>query len=93
MHPRQGIASNLLQLVLHRTRELECRAIYLHVVDYNTAAIAFYERNGFWGASLLKGFYTIKCACVVNCYCFAHLISPAPLPARACLAGPQVQPC
>ena len=35
------------------------RALYLHVVSYNTAAIAFYRRNTFEELSLLRDFYCI----------------------------------
>ncbi len=58
----QGIASDMLRLVEHRAREAGCRAIYLHVLAvYNASAVAFYHRHGFWEASLLKGFYNIRC--------------------------------
>lgn len=58
----QGIASDLLRLVERRARELSCRAIYLHVLAvYNASAVAFYRRHEFWEASLLNGFYNIRC--------------------------------
>ena len=58
----QGIASDLLRLVERRAGELSCRAVYLHVLaQFNAPAIAFYHRHGFWEASLLKGFYKIRC--------------------------------
>ena len=57
----QGIASDLLRLVERRARELSCRAIYLHVLaGYNAPATSFYQRHGFWEASLLKGFYNLR---------------------------------
>jgi ribosomal protein S18 acetylase RimI-like enzyme len=60
----QGIASDLLRLAERRARELGCRAMYLHVLaQYNAPAISFYHRHGFWEASLLKGFYNIRCHC------------------------------
>ena len=37
-----------------------CGAVYLHVIDYNDRAIAFYERLGFVPLRREKGFYTIK---------------------------------
>jgi ribosomal protein S18 acetylase RimI-like enzyme len=62
----QGIASDLLRLVERRAGELSCRAVYLHVLaQFNAPAIAFYHRHGFWEASLLKGFYKIRCSPVV----------------------------
>ena len=37
-----------------------CEIIYLHVVEYNEAAIRFYIRNCFSKAKLIKNHYIIK---------------------------------
>jgi ribosomal protein S18 acetylase RimI-like enzyme len=55
----QGIGSSLLAQVLDRARRLHCLAVSLHVIDYNTAAITFYKRNGFKELALLHDFYYI----------------------------------
>jgi ribosomal protein S18 acetylase RimI-like enzyme len=59
-HRKQGIASQLLQRVVAKATRMICRAVYLHVVSYNTAAISFYERNYFQSLCMLKGFYHIQ---------------------------------
>ena len=45
-------------MVAH-ARAQGAHAVYLHVVTYNQAAIAFYRKNGFAELSLLRGFYYI----------------------------------
>ena len=37
-----------------------CVGIYLDVVDYNKAAINFYEKNGFENVAMIKNYYNIK---------------------------------
>jgi hypothetical protein len=39
-----------------------CRVVYLHVITYNLAAIAFYKSNGFRLVATLRNFYFIGCA-------------------------------
>ena len=56
----QGIATELLGLVVAHARAQEAQAVYLHVVTYNEAAIAFYRRNHFVDVSLLRNFYFIS---------------------------------
>ena len=58
----QGIATDLLRLVVSHAVAQTARAVYLHVVSYNAGAIAFYRRNAFEEVSLLRDFYYIACA-------------------------------
>lgn len=37
-----------------------CLAAYLHVIDYNAAAIAFYQRNYYQEVVRLRDFYFIQ---------------------------------
>lgn len=55
----QGIATELLALVVAHARAQAAQAVYLHVITYNEAAMAFYHRNGFSEVSLLRNFYYI----------------------------------
>lgn len=36
-----------------------CRAVFLHVITYNTAAMSLYSRQGFSCVAKLRGFYFI----------------------------------
>lgn len=55
----QGLATELLDLVVSHAQAHAAEAVYLHVITYNIAAIAFYRRNHFIELSLLRGFYYI----------------------------------
>lgn len=55
-----GIASRLVRLVVRHAAEAGCRCVYLHVISYNTTAIAFYRRLGFRDVALLPNFYVIR---------------------------------
>ena len=45
---RRGVSTELLRRCLARAEaEPRCGCVYLHVITYNAAAIAFYERAGF----------------------------------------------
>ena len=55
-----GIASRLVAFVVQHARDSLCRAVYLHVIDYNKAAIQFYRRNDFEELALIRRFYKIK---------------------------------
>eukprot|EP00742_Colponemidia_sp_Colp-10_P009813 GILJ01010736.1.p1 GENE.GILJ01010736.1~~GILJ01010736.1.p1 ORF type:complete len:259 (-),score=23.82 GILJ01010736.1:238-972(-) len=60
---RKGVASLLLQKcveMVKRTAPTRCKAVYLHVVAYNSSAISFYERNKFILVRRLEEFYNIK---------------------------------
>lgn len=58
-HRHLGIASQLIQrVVAHAKRQLS-RAVYLHVIEYNMAALHFYRKNGFEELTTLRNFYYI----------------------------------
>ena len=57
-----GLGSMLLQETYHSLVQKypDCNLIYLHVVDYNTAAIKFYaDKNGFELLKVEKNHYEI----------------------------------
>jgi hypothetical protein len=57
---KAGIATKLVQRVVHCAAAAGCRAVYLHVISYNTPAMAFYQRLGFRELALLPDFYVIR---------------------------------
>jgi ribosomal protein S18 acetylase RimI-like enzyme len=58
---RRGIARSLLEAAFQRGREeINCEAIYLHVITYNTIAIKFYEKNGFTCLRRIEEYYHIE---------------------------------
>ena len=62
-HLRQrGLGSALLAAMLERGAKSGACTAFLHVIDYNSAAIAFYRRQGFRELALLPEFYYIGCA-------------------------------
>ena len=57
---RRGIASRLLSSCLaHAHSNRKCGAVYLHVITYNVAAIAFYSKHGFVRVGTLMDYYFI----------------------------------
>uniref|UniRef100_A0A7S2SR30 N-alpha-acetyltransferase 60 n=1 Tax=Rhizochromulina marina TaxID=1034831 RepID=A0A7S2SR30_9STRA len=57
---RRGVAQSLLAQCVERAKATPgCDAVYLHVITYNTAAIRFYEKNGFVRLRELKSYYKI----------------------------------
>ena len=38
-----------------QTKEVECGALYLHVITYNKGAIRLYEKLGFMKVKTIKG--------------------------------------
>lgn len=56
-HWRNGIASRLMQHAEEECRVAGCVSMALHVFTGNTAAIRFYERNGYVNASTVEDFY------------------------------------
>lgn len=61
---QRGLGSALLGAMLARGAKSGCCTAFLHVIDYNTAAIAFYRRKGFQQLALLPDFYCIGCGCM-----------------------------
>lgn len=55
-----GVASQLIQKVIHYGQSRMCRAVYLHVIEYNTAALNLYNRNKFEELATLRNFYRIE---------------------------------
>nr|CAD7394421.1 unnamed protein product [Timema cristinae] len=63
---RNGIASLLLDnLIAHLTTvdHVDCKALFLHVLTTNSAAIHFYEHRNFRLHSFLPYYYSIKGKC------------------------------
>nr|CAG4643441.1 EOG090X0BM0 [Ilyocryptus agilis] len=63
---RQGVASLLLDSFLTHVTHSEnqiCKAVYLHVLTMNSAAIRFYERHNFRLHSFLPYYYSVDGKC------------------------------
>lgn len=63
---RQGVASLLLDSFLNHVTQTEnqiCKAIYLHVLTMNSAAIRFYEKHYFRLHSFLPYYYSVDGKC------------------------------
>lgn len=54
-----GIASQLIQRVIVFAQHQLCRAVYLHVIEYNLTALSLYRRNKFEELAVLRNFYFI----------------------------------
>lgn len=57
---RKGVASHLIQWIVERAKTSKCRAVYLHVINYNHAAIGMYQRNDFQEIACRQNFYYIR---------------------------------
>lgn len=55
-----GIASQLIQKVIQYAQSQLCRAVYLHVIEYNQAALNLYDRNKFEELATHRNFYHIE---------------------------------
>mmetsp|Transcript_32319 Transcript_32319/g.43006 ORF Transcript_32319/g.43006 Transcript_32319/m.43006 type:complete len:381 (-) Transcript_32319:200-1342(-) len=68
-----GIGSTLVERCIKEVveRDLECGAVYLHVITYNFAAIQFYERLGFVRVKEIEDYYRIN-GKNHNCYLYAR---------------------
>ena len=55
-----GIASQLIQKVVQHAQTQLSRAVYLHVIDYNEAALNLYNKNKFEELAALPNFYHIE---------------------------------
>jgi ribosomal protein S18 acetylase RimI-like enzyme len=49
----------------------QCGALYLHVITFNTAAITFYERLGFYRVKEIENYYRID-GKLYSCYLYAR---------------------
>ena len=58
-HRHLGIASQLVQRVVSKAQQQLSRAVYLHVIEYNVAALRFYRKNQFEELATLRSFYYI----------------------------------
>ena len=57
---RSGLGTALLlESLSHAKQNINCGAVYLHVIHYNQAAMKFYEKNGFIFLRELDEFYVI----------------------------------
>lgn len=57
---RLGLATILINKLLeYGTKNKSCGAVYLHVIDYNKAALKFYEKNKFEFFREINSFYII----------------------------------
>ncbi|KAL3133406.1 hypothetical protein ABBQ38_007274 [Trebouxia sp. C0009 RCD-2024] len=54
-----GVASQLIQKVIQYAKGRLCRSVYLHVIDYNEAALNLYAANKFEVLATLRNFYHI----------------------------------
>ena len=59
---RDGLGTKLLEYteLIVSKQYPTCEIIYLHVVDYNDAAIKFYNKNSFMTSRTIKDHYVIK---------------------------------
>jgi len=72
---RQGLASILLQHLLNTLNtRIQCKAVYLHVLNTNKQAIKFYESKRFQYRIYLPYYYSIKGESFDG-YCFALYIN------------------
>jgi len=55
-----GTASCLVDSAVSYAAALGCKAVYLHVISYNTPAMALYSRLGFRHVAHLPDFYVIR---------------------------------
>ncbi|GIM03084.1 hypothetical protein Vretimale_7887 [Volvox reticuliferus] len=67
-----GIARSLLGLVHQHASRLRCRAIFLHVISYNDAAMRLYGTSGYQVMARLPNFYHLVRGKIpfVTGYCF-----------------------
>ena len=74
---RRGVSTELLRRCLARAEaEPRCGCVYLHVITYNAAAIAFYERAGFERVREIPNYYRIDGEDYA-CYVYARFLDRA----------------
>jgi ribosomal-protein-alanine N-acetyltransferase len=54
---RSGVGSKLMLTTEERLRSLSCDSIYLETAADNTAALAFYKRQGYFLVKTIPGYY------------------------------------
>ncbi len=54
---RKGIANSLMNRLLERAKEKNCKTVTLEVAENNKSAVALYEKLGFFTVGKRKGFY------------------------------------
>ncbi|EFJ49800.1 hypothetical protein VOLCADRAFT_104251 [Volvox carteri f. nagariensis] len=92
-----GIARSLLGLVHQHASRLRCRAIFLHVISYNDAAMRLYSTSGYQPMARLPNFYHLITGRQPNpdqswydAFLYAHFIpqcGPEPSPAMQWAGG------
>ena len=70
-HRHLGIATSLVDKVKTFGCKSKCKFLYLHTVDYNAKAAAFYSKNGFRCQKRLPEFYTFPNSEVHDALAFA----------------------
>ncbi|KAG5190280.1 acyl-CoA N-acyltransferase [Tribonema minus] len=76
---RAGVGAALLRRCVAAARaEPRCGAVFLHVITYNAAAMAFYARAGFVRVCEVSGYYQIDGA-RHSCYVYALFLNGAAL--------------
>ena len=74
---RHGVAADLLKHTVAFFRSVynpaATAALYLHVADYNAAALSFYLKNGFTSISYIPSFYCINDKYYGSYLCSLHL--------------------
>jgi len=66
-----GVASSLMdQCSALVESDPHCGALYLHVIPFNTKAIRFYEKLGFWRVTTIPNYYNIE-GQQYDCYLYA----------------------
>lgn len=58
---QRGVGSSLLAAMRDLAAKSGCCSAFLHVIDYNAAAIRFYQKHGFQELALMPQFYFIGC--------------------------------
>lgn len=57
---KHGLASKMIEWLAERTKKDNLfKLIYLHVIEYNTAALKLYQRLGFRHLDSFKDYYTV----------------------------------
>lgn len=71
----RGLGSKLMIECMNIIEQVpDCGVIYLHVITYNTTAIRFYERLGYYRIQEIKDYYTIENE-KFDCYLYAKFIN------------------